>query len=144
MNKSAKFFFCRNWEICENRLIWNCNYYLKDVKKKTVNNWHKSKKKTANLSHALPQPQGSGTALCNTLRTCPHKCVFVWKRINFDALRPSVHWAFSSKTYRIKNALDSGSKRKRIHIVLVWTDENGRKHIKITTMTENIAGFVYL
>ena len=38
-----------------------------------------------------------------------------------------IRWAFSSKTHRWENALESGSKRKRIHtIVLVWTVKNGR------------------
>ena len=32
--------------------------------------------------------------------------------------------AFSLKTHRCENALEDGSKRKRIHIVLVWTVEN--------------------
>ena len=61
-------------------------------------------------------------------------------------------WAFSSKTHRFENALESGSKRKCIHIRLfisytsigasVGVDRigNGRKRIKMKTMTENIAG----
>ena len=51
--------------------------------------------------------------------------------IYFKAFRPSVHtnwrWPFSSNTHRFKNALESGSKRKRIHIVLLWTVENTSK-----------------
>ena len=47
-----------------------------------------------------------------------------------------IRWAFSSKTHRFENALESGSKRKRIRIVLV----DGRKSIKMKTMTDNIAG----
>ena len=46
-----------------------------------------------------------------------------------------IRLAFSWKTHRFENALESGSKRKRIHIVLVWT-----QRIKTKTMTENIAG----
>ena len=37
------------------------------------------------------------------------------------------HWAFSSKTHRFENALKSGSKQKRRHTVLVWTDKNASK-----------------
>ena len=37
------------------------------------------------------------------------------------------------KTHRFENALESGSKRKRVRILLVWTVENA-------SMTENIAG----
>ena len=48
--------------------------------------------------------------------------------------------AFSSKPHRFENALESGSERKSIHILLVWTVKNGRKHIKEKTITENIAG----
>ena len=57
-------------------------------------------------------------------------CVFVWKRIHFDPFRPSVHirWAFSSKTHRFENTIESEWKRKRAHIVwLVWTVENASK-----------------
>ena len=43
---------------------------------------------------------------------------------------------FQTKTRRFENTLESGSKQKRIHIVLVSTVEI----IKIKTMTENIAG----
>ena len=43
-------------------------------------------------------------------------------------------------TQRFEIALKSGSKFKRIHIVLVWMVENGRNRIKVKTMTKNIAG----
>ena len=46
-----------------------------------------------------------------------------------------IRLTFSWKMHRFENALESGSKRKRIHIVLVWT-----QRIKTKTMTENIAG----
>ena len=36
-----------------------------------------------------------------------------------------IRCAFSSKIHRCENALESGSKRKRLHIVLVWTVKNG-------------------
>ena len=52
----------------------------------------------------------------------------------------TIRWAFSSKTHRFEYALESGSKRKRIHLVLVWTVEDSRKRIKMKTMAENIAG----
>ena len=51
------------------------------------------------------------------------------------------HWfpkRFHEK-HRFENALESGSKRKRTYIVLVWTVENGRKRIDMKTMNENIA-----
>ena len=35
-----------------------------------------------------------------------------------------IRCSFSSKTNRFENALENGSTRKRIHIVLVWTVEN--------------------
>ena len=38
-----------------------------------------------------------------------------------------IRWAFSSKTHRFENAVASRSKRKRIHVVLVWTVENASK-----------------
>ena len=50
-----------------------------------------------------------------------------------------IRWAFSSKTHWFENGLESGTKRKRIHVVLMWMVENGRKQIKMKTMTENIA-----
>ena len=68
---------------------------------------------------------------------------FLWERIHFAALRPSVHTDTLSvflKKYRFENALESGSKRKRIHIALVWISEDGRKRIKMKTITENISG----
>ena len=46
-----------------------------------------------------------------------------------------VRWAFSSTTHRFQNALRSWSKRKRIHIVLVWTVKNGWKRIEMKKMT---------
>ena len=51
-----------------------------------------------------------------------------------------IPWAFSSKRHRFENALGSGSKRKLLHVVLVWRVESGRQRIKMKTMTENIAG----
>ena len=51
-----------------------------------------------------------------------------------------IPWAFSSKTHRFENALESGSKRKLLHVLLVWRVESGRKRIKMKTMTKNIAG----
>jgi len=41
-----------------------------------------------------------------------------------------IRWEFS----------ESGSKWNRIHLVLVWTVENGKKRMKVKTMTENITG----
>ena len=38
-----------------------------------------------------------------------------------------IRWAFHRKRIDFENALESGSKRKRIHIVLVWTVENASK-----------------
>ena len=48
-----------------------------------------------------------------------------------------IRWVLSPKTHRFINALESGSERKRKHIVLVSTVE---KRIKMKTMTKNIAG----
>ena len=55
----------------------------------------------------------------------PHSLLvrFLWKRIPFDELGlPStlIHWVFK-KTHQFENAIESGSKRKCIHNVLVWT-----------------------
>ena len=72
-------------------------------------------------------------------------------RFRLSALRPRPHWCvlafrphwFSKRfheKHRFENALESGSKRKRTYIVLMWTVENGRKRIKMKTMTENIEG----
>ena len=72
-----------------------------------------AKRKYMSVQHwETPHNQAPSTLMC-----------FVWKRIHFYELRLSVH-TFSSKTHRFENALKSGSKRKRIHIVLVWTDKN--------------------
>ena len=51
-----------------------------------------------------------------------------------------IRWACSSKTHRFENALESGSKRKIVHIVLRWRVESGQKRIRVKTMTKNIAG----
>ena len=67
------------------------------------------------------------------LRPCPHQCVFVWKRIYFDAFRPSVRT--NTQSVFIANA--SIWKRKRIYMRI---RVDGRKRIKIKTMTENYAG----
>ena len=47
-------------------------------------------------------------------------------------------WTFSSTTHRFQNALGSWSKRKRIHIVLVWTVKNGWKQIEMKTMIPSV------
>ena len=49
-----------------------------------------------------------------------------------------MRWAFSSKTQRFENALESLSKRKRLRIVL---PRPGRKRIKMKSMPENIKAF---
>ena len=71
---------------------------------------------------------------------CPfnHKLQFENAHISMRLGLPStpIRSAFSSKTHRFENALEGGSKRKRIHILLLWTVENA----SIKTMTENIAG----
>ena len=51
-----------------------------------------------------------------------------------------IRWAFSSEAHQFENALESGSKRKRVHIVLVWTVENGRESIKMKKMTSYVSG----
>ena len=64
--------------------------------------------------------------------------MFVSKRVHFHVLfRPSVD--NNTLSIFIENALESGSKQKRIHILLLWTVKNGRKRIRMKTMTENIA-----
>ena len=60
--------------------------------------------------------------------------------IRLGLLSTLIRWVFSSKTQRFEIALESGSKFKRIHIVLVWMVENGRNRSKMKTMTKNIAG----
>ena len=45
------------------------------------------------------------------------------KTHNFDAFRSSVQ-TNTLKTHRFENALESGSNRKRVHMVLLWTVEN--------------------
>ena len=45
---------------------------------------------------------------------------------------------FSSKRHRSENALESGSKRKRVHIVLVRTVKNGRKRIQTKTSQAHV------
>ena len=47
------------------------------------------------------------------------------------------HWTFYRKSIDLKTLLKlRGSKRRRIHIVLVWIVEDGKKRIKMKTMTE--------
>ena len=70
------------------------------------------------------------------LRKCRvHTNAFSFSENAYISMRsglPSIvtRWEFS----------ESGSKWNRIHIVLVWTVENGKKRIKMKTMTENITG----
>ena len=65
-------------------------------------------------------------------------------RIHFDAFRLSVLTkslsVFIENASIWKRSWKSGSKRKGVHIVFVWTVKNGRKRVKLETMTENIAG----
>ena len=58
----------------------------------------------------------------------------------YISMRPSPFGAFTSKTHRFEKALERWSKRKRIHIVSVYTVENDRKRIKMKTVTVNITG----
>ena len=72
--------------------------------------------------------------------------------LRLDLPSTLIRWAFSLKTHRSENALKSGSKRKCIHIrlslsyasityrIVVDRNGNGRKRIKMKTMTQNIAG----
>ena len=54
-----------------------------------------------------------------------------------------IRWAFSSEARQFENALESGSKRKRVHIVLVSTVENQvencRESIKMKKMTSYVS-----
>ena len=47
--------------------------------------------------------------------------------VRLGLLSTPVRWVFSMKTHRFENTLESGSKWKRIHILLVWMVENGRR-----------------
>ena len=49
-----------------------------------------------------------------------------------------IRGVFWSKSHRSENALESGSKQKRIHIVLVRTVKNGRKRIKTKTSQAHV------
>ena len=60
-------------------------------------------------------------------------------RLGLFSSAHTIRWVFSSKTHRFEYALEKGSRRKRIHLVLVWTVEDGRKRIKMKTMAENLA-----
>ena len=54
-----------------------------------------------------------------------------------------IRWAFSSEAHQFENALESGSKRKRVHMVLVSTVENQvencRESIKMKKMTSYVS-----
>ena len=81
---------------------------------------------------SIVHTKASSTLMRFRLKTHTFRCVL--------AFRP--HWfpkRFHEK-HRFENALESGSKRKRTYIVLMWTVENGRKRIEMKTMTENIEG----
>ena len=43
--------------------------------------------------------------------------------LRLDLPSTLIRWAFSLKTHRSENALESGSRRKCIHIGLVWTED---------------------
>ena len=84
------------------------------------------------------------TLKVKSLRPRPHLMRFrlndTYISVRLGLLSTLIRLAFSSKTQRFEIALESGSKFKRVHIVLVWMVENGRNRIKIKTMTKNIAG----
>ena len=84
------------------------------------------------------------TLKVKSLRPRPHLMRFrlndTYISVRLGLLSTLIRLAFSSKTQRFQIALESGSKFKRVHIVLVWMVENGRNRIKIKTMTKNIAG----
>ena len=71
-----------------------------------------------------------------------HTNAFSWNTyisMRLGLLSTLIRWAFSSEAHQFENALESGSKRKRVHIVLVWTVENGRESIKMKKMTSYVS-----
>ena len=71
-----------------------------------------------------------------------HTNAFSWNAyisMRLGLLSTLIRWAFSSEAHQFENALESGSKRKRVHIVLVWTVENGRESIKMKKMTSYVS-----
>ena len=81
---------------------------------------------------SIVHTKASSTLMRFRLKTHTFRCVL--------AFRPQWFPKRFHEKHRFENALESGSKRKRTYIVLVWTVENGRRRIKMKTMTENIEG----
>ena len=84
---------------------------------------------------------------CLYIEAHPHKYAFMGVITIVQNEAPSTMMRLRLKTrtvwcvfVRFENVFESGSKRKRIHMVSVWTVENGWKRIKMKTKTENIAG----
>ena len=74
------------------------------------------------------------TLKMKSFRPRPHLMLFclndAYISMRLGLLSPLIRLAFSSKTQRFEIALESGSKFKRKHIVLVWMVVDGRKRSK--------------
>ena len=74
------------------------------------------------------------TLKMKSFRPRPHLMRFclndAYISMRLGLLSPLIRLAFSSKTQRFEIALESGSKFKRKHIVLVWMVVDGRKRSK--------------
>ena len=71
-----------------------------------------------------------------------HTNAFSWNAyisMRLGLLSTLIRWVFSSEAHQLENALESRPKRKRVHIVLVWTVENGRESIKRKKMTSYVS-----